>query len=138
MTTMDEYIININNDYERLRENIHKITTNGVSTTNENEVRSEITYILSQTNKKLSEFEEINKQILNTIQVLNKQNKDKQQKYKELQQQLQSNKNIGLGMKVALEDNRYEYNSIFKNIILKVVVCLGWLYYIKFIINKKI
>lgn len=124
MGSLGVEIEGIHNDFDKLRENMHKTLNGDLDERSIQSLKSEVNYLTSLTDEKVDEFENINTALLKNIEKLNKENSEKQKMYNKLKRKLQSNENLGSGVEVALKDGNQKYISILKNITLKNVALL--------------
>lgn len=129
MGSLSVEIESIHNDFDKLREDMHKTLNGDLDERSIQSLKSEVNYLTSLTDEKVDEFENINTALLKNIEKLNKENSEKQKMYNKLKRKLQSNENLESGVRVALKDGDQKYISILKNITLKnVALILMFLY----------
>lgn len=117
-------------EFDSIKRRISEIASRGVDDASSADLKAEINYFNSHVKERVRELEANNTRLLDTIEMLNVENKDKQTTYKELDKLYQSNKNLGSGLETSLKDSRTTYMSIFKNIIVKDSVLIGLMFYI--------
>ena len=121
------------NERSNIREKVRQVVSNQ-QLLEDNATTSglvaEIKYFNDRLYDKVSEHEKLNTTILSKIDKLNKSNKERQLKHKELKQTYQKHKNLGSGMEIASKDSSQMYRSVLISILLKNTALIGLYYYL--------